>query len=47
VAGNKIGITVPAALYTGVALGDRSGIVTEELTFFPSGEDSGVFLCYW
>jgi len=45
--GNKIGITIPAGLYTGVALGDRSGIVTEELTFFPSGQDTGCFICFY
>jgi hypothetical protein len=47
VTGNKVAITVPSALYTGVSLGDRSGIVTEELTFFPSGEDSGAFICFY
>jgi hypothetical protein len=47
VAGNRCAVTVPAALYTGLGQGDRDGIITDEIQFFPSGQDSGAFICFY
>jgi hypothetical protein len=47
VAGNRIAMTVPSALYTGYSPGDRSGLATEEAPFFCQGQDAGFFLCVY
>lgn len=44
VAGNRIGLTVPAVFYTESAPGDASGLITEQTKFFLQGQDSGCFL---
>ena len=46
-AGSRVGLTVPAAFFTGYRPGDRNGIATEELPFHAKGQDSGAFLCFW
>src|SRR5690606_36310123 len=46
-AGNRIAITIPAALYTGRNQGDREGLATEELPFEATGRDAGAFICVW
>ena len=45
-AGNRVGVTVPAALYTGQTPGDRSGLATVEVPFSAVGRDAGAFLCF-
>jgi len=47
VSGNRLAVTVPAALWTGLSQGDRDGILTDEIAFFPSGQDSGAFICFY
>lgn len=47
VAGNRIGLTMPAALYTGNNPGDRDGLLTEETAFACIGQDAGAFLAFW
>jgi len=47
VAGNRVGLTVPAALYTGNNPGDRDGLLTEETAFAAIGQDAGAFLAFW
>ena len=46
-AGNRVGVTVPAALYTGQTPGDRSGLATVEVPFSAVGQDSGAFLSFY
>ena len=46
-AGNRIEMTVPAALYTGQTPGDRSGLATIEVPFSAVGRDAGAFLCFY
>jgi len=46
-AGNRIGMTVPTALYTGQTPGDRSGLATIEVPFSAVGQDAGGFLCFY
>jgi hypothetical protein len=45
--GNKVGVTVPGALYTGQTPGDRSGLSTVEVPFSAVGRDAGAFLCFY
>jgi hypothetical protein len=44
---DRIGVTVPAALYTGQTPGDRSGLATVEVPFSAVGRDAGAFLCFY
>ncbi|HYD29193.1 hypothetical protein [Brevundimonas sp.] len=46
-AGNRIGITVPAAQYTRHELGEREGAAITNLSFQTTGEDAGAFLTIW
>jgi len=46
-AGNRVGVTVPGALYTGQTPGDRSGLATVEVPFSAVGRDAGAFLCFY
>lgn len=46
-AGNRVGLTLPAAQYTNVAPGDRNGLATTGLPFEPTGQDAGQFLAFW
>ncbi len=46
-AGVRCAITMPAAQYTGRDLGDRSGLLTEEVPFECVGQDAGAFICLW
>ena len=45
--GNRIGLTIPAAFYTGHQPRNRNGLATEETQFFPRGQDSGAYLAIW
>jgi len=45
--GRRVALTIPAAFYTGYAPGDANGLMTEQVQFFPRGQDSGAFLCFW
>ena len=45
VAGNRIGLTVPAAFYTNLQPGDRNGLLTNAHQFACTGQDAGAFLC--
>lgn len=47
VAGNRVGFTIPKALYTGNDPGDRDGLLTEETAFACIGQDAGAFLAFW
>lgn len=47
VAGNRFGLTIPAAQYISYQPGDREGLMTEEVGFFASGEDAGGFFCFF
>ncbi|MCA6305660.1 MAG: hypothetical protein IM628_12715 [Phenylobacterium sp.] len=42
--GNRIGLTVPAAQYTGHQPGDQGGVATLAVPFSATGPDSGAFL---
>ncbi|NUB19798.1 hypothetical protein GBZ26_11305 [Azospirillum formosense] len=44
VAGNRVGLTIPAATYTNVQPGDRNGLATQGLQFACTGQDAGAFL---
>ncbi|MBK3734950.1 hypothetical protein GAY29_17945 [Azospirillum brasilense] len=44
VAGNRVGLTIPAATYTNVQPGDRGGLATQGLQFACTGQDAGAFL---
>ena len=46
-AGNRVGATIPAALYTNQSPGDRSGLATVEVPFSAVGQDAGGFLCLY
>lgn len=45
--GNRVGITIPAALYTGASPSDRQGLATEDVPFSCIGQDAGAFLCFY
>lgn len=45
--GNRIGIVIPTALYTGLDPADRSGIAAENIAFEAVGQDAGAFLCFY
>ncbi|MDA0341590.1 MAG: hypothetical protein O3B74_08330, partial [Proteobacteria bacterium] len=47
VAGNRIGLTIPAAFYTNQTPGDRDGVATVTVPFSCVGEDSGAYLCFY
>jgi hypothetical protein len=46
-AGNRIGVTLPQAHYTGQTPSDRSGIMTVDVPFAAVGKDAGMFLCFY
>jgi hypothetical protein len=46
-AGNRIGITIPAAQPMDHSPEDRSGIMAESYKFFASGDEAGAFLCIY
>lgn len=46
-AGNRVGITIPTALYTANDPGDRQGIMTEQTNFSCIGQDAGAFICLY
>ncbi len=46
-AGNRVGATIPAALYTNQSPGNRSGLATVEVPFSAVGQDAGGFLCLY
>lgn len=46
-AGNRVGITIPTALYTANDPGDRQGIMTEQTNFACIGQDAGAFICLY
>ncbi|MDR6770382.1 hypothetical protein [Azospirillum sp. BE72] len=45
VAGNRIGLTLPAAQYTNLQPGDRNGLMTLTHQFACTGQDAGGFIC--
>ncbi|KAA0579016.1 hypothetical protein FZ983_16970 [Azospirillum sp. B21] len=45
VAGNRVGLTVPAAFYTNLQPGDRNGLLTNTHQFACTGQDAGAFIC--
>lgn len=47
VAGNRVGITIPTALYTAADPGDRQGIMTEQTNFSAIGQDAGAFIALY
>lgn len=47
IAGNRVGITIPTALYTANDPGDRQGVMTEQTNFSCIGQDAGAFLCFY
>lgn len=46
-AGNRMALTIPAALLTGNEDTDRDGIAVEGIPFNATGADAGAFLCCW
>ena len=46
-AGNRIGITLPAAQYTRQGPSDRDGLVAVDVPFAATGRDAGAFLCFF
>ena len=42
--GNRIGLVVPSAFYTGNKPGDANGLAVDDMPFFCRGQDSGAFL---
>ncbi|MCM8738287.1 hypothetical protein M5E06_29605 [Azospirillum sp. A1-3] len=46
-AGNRIGVTMPAAFYTNLQPGDRNGLMTNTHQFACTGQDAGSFLCLY
>ena len=47
VAGNRVGITIPLALFTADGLGDRQGLLIEQVSFSAIGQNSGMYLCFY
>lgn len=47
VAGNRTALTIPAAQVTQKDDSDREGLATEGLTFACTGQDAGIFLCFY
>ena len=45
VAGNRIGLTIPAGFYTNLQPGDRNGLLTNTHQFACTGQDAGAFIC--
>jgi hypothetical protein len=45
--GNKVGITIPQALYNDEDSGDREGIATVNVPFQATGQDAGAFICLY
>ena len=45
--GNRVGLTVPTALYTDDSPGDRQGIMTENIPYSAIGQDAGAFICFY
>lgn len=45
--GNRVGFTVPTGVYVDYEPGDDGGLATEEIGFFPQGQDSGMQLCIY
>ena len=46
-AGQRLGLTIPRAIYTKVAPGSRGEIATEPVNFFCDGQDAGLGLCFY
>lgn len=46
-AGNRIGLTIPAAFYTNLQPGDQNGLLTNTHQFSCTGQDAGVFICLY
>lgn len=46
-AGNRIGITIPEALFTNQSPSDHDGIAAVSVPFEAIGQDSGAFLCFY
>ncbi|KAA0572214.1 hypothetical protein FZ983_32100 [Azospirillum sp. B21] len=44
-AGNRVGLTIPAAFYTNLQPGDRNGLLTNTHQFACTGQDAGAFIC--
>lgn len=47
IAGNRVGITVPMAVYTNQTPGDRNGLMNVTVPFGCVGQDAGSFLCFY
>jgi hypothetical protein len=45
--GQRIALTIPKAQYTGYKPDNKNGLATENLPFFPFGQDAGGFLCIY
>lgn len=45
--GNRVGVTIPQALITGNNDGNRNGLLTEQVSFQPIGQDSGMHICFY
>ncbi len=46
-AGNRVAITLPAALAVELQPGDRDGLMTEEVTLRATGADRGAYICLY
>jgi len=46
-AGNRVGLTIPSALYTGSTPGDRNGIRIVDVQWDATGQDAGGFCAIW
>ncbi len=47
VAGNRVGVTKPAAFFTNLQPGDRNGLMTSTHQYACTGQDAGAFLCLY
>lgn len=45
--GNKVGITLPANIYTGQNPSNRDRLSTVDVPFTPTTQDAGAFLCFY
>lgn len=46
-AGNRLGVSIPSALYTGNNPQDRQGLVALNIPFAATGPDAGAFICQY
>lgn len=46
-AGNRVGVTIPAAFYTNLQPGDRNGLMTNTHPFACTGQDAGALICLY